>query len=140
MPVFSALSPVTAAVYTALNVPAMTALAGVGDDIAQKTTYPFLLIEVSESVVPTLGTRPGTGRTVEIDLRLHAFAKGDSWKVAQNVAAKAIELLATPPAVTGYASAAIFHDETMRLDEQVVAGEKVKELVILMRMLLTELV
>jgi hypothetical protein len=40
-----------------------------------------------------------------------------------------IGALATAPTVTGYSSWAIFHDDTINLGDQLVAGVKVKELV-----------
>ena len=47
---YSALSPVSAAIYTALNVPALTDLApgGVSDVIQQGKPYPMVFFEVSE--------------------------------------------------------------------------------------------
>lgn len=137
---YSSLSPVSAALYTTLNVAGMTALAtgGVGDDIAQKAGWPFLLFEVFERTVPTMGTRPGTGRMVECEIRLHAFAKGESQKSAQLVLAKAVELLATAPTVTGYSSWAIFHDDAIPLGDVEVAGEKVKEIVQICRLMAEE--
>ena len=129
---YSALAPVSAAIFTALNVAALLALApgGVGDDIAQGTGYPFVLYEVHETPQGGLGTKPGSaGVVVELDLRLHVFSQFDGYSEAQAVIAKAIELLADPPAVSGYASVAIFHDEVITLGDQIVAGVKVKELV-----------
>jgi hypothetical protein len=142
MPVYSALSPVSAGVYTVLNVAAMQALAtgGIGDDINQGSTDRFLLVEVNEepAATPTLGTKPGTGRVIEIDLRLHFFWKGEDKTVGQGAMAKAIELLADPPAVTGFASWGIFHERTQPFDEVEVAGEKVTELVAMFRLYVEE--
>jgi hypothetical protein len=58
---YSALAPVSAGVYAALNVVALTALApgGVCDDVAQNTGFPFVLFEVSERPQPAFGTKPG---------------------------------------------------------------------------------
>ena len=46
---YSALSPVSAGVYAALNVAGLIALApgGICDDVAQATGYPFVLFDVS---------------------------------------------------------------------------------------------
>jgi len=133
---YSALSPVSAGVYAALNVAALLALApgGVGDDIAQGTGYPFVLVEVHEHALGGFGTKPGLGTLPEIDLRLHVFSTFQGWSQAQAVMGKAIQLLVDPPAVTGYASWAIFHDDTITLADQVIAGVKVKELVGLFRL------
>ena len=133
---YSALSPVSAGLYTVLNVAALTALApgGVGDDIAQGTGYPFVLFEVHERRAGGFGTKPGLGTLPEIDLRVHVFSQFEGYSEAQAVMGKVIQLLADPPTVTGYASWAIFHDETITLGDQIVAGLKVKELVALFRL------
>jgi hypothetical protein len=138
---YSALSAVSAAVYTALNVAALTALApgGVGDNIAQLATFPNVLYEVSERVMGGLGSKPGTGkRTLEVDLRLHVFSAYAGFFEAQRAMAKCIELLANPPTVTGYGSWAIFHDETIPLAGQMVAGVTVNELVANLRLYVSE--
>jgi len=137
---YSALSPVSAGVYTVLNVAALTALApgGVGDDIAQGTGYPFVLFEVHEQAQGGLGTKPGLGQLPAIDLRVHVFSQFEGYSEAQAVVAKVIQLLAEAPTVTGYASWAIFHDETVNLGDQIVAGVKVKELVALFRLYVEE--
>lgn len=139
---YSALSPVSAAVYTALNVAALTALApgGVGDDLGQRVLASdgsfatFVLFEVNETRQGGFGTKPGLKTLPEIDLRVHVFSVFAGMSDAQAAMGKVIELLADPPTVTGYASWAIFHDETIALADQVVAGVKVKELVGLFRL------
>lgn len=133
---YSALSPVSVGLFTVLNVAALTALApgGVGDDIAQSTGYPFVLFEVHEKALGGFGTKPGLKTLPEIDLRVHVFSAYQGWSEAQGVMGKVIELLATPPTVTGYSSWAIFHDATITLADQEVAGVKVKELVALFRL------
>jgi len=133
---YSALSPVSAGVFAVLNVAALTALApgGVGDDVAQGTGYPFVLVEVNEKALGGFGTKPGLGMLPEIDLRVHVFSTYQGWSEAQAVMGKVIELLRDPPTVTGYASWAIFHDQTMALADEEIAGMKVKELVALFRL------
>jgi hypothetical protein len=134
---YSALSPVSAGVYTVLNVAALTTLApgGVGDDIAQGTGYPFVLYEVHERALGGFGTKPGLSQLPEIDLRVHVFSTYQGWSEAQAVMSQVIALLtANPPTVTGYGSWAIFHDETIALADQVIAGVKVKELVAIFRL------
>ena len=138
---YSALSPVSAAVYTVLNVAALTAIApgSVGDDIAQGTGYPFVLYEVHERAIGGFGTKPGLGQLPEIDLRVHVFSQFQGFSNAQAVMSQVIALLtAAAPTVTGYASWAIFHDETLNLGDQIVAGKNVKELVALFRLYVEE--
>ena len=141
MSTYSALDAVSAAVYTTLNVAALTALAtgGVGDVIEQSTGFPYVLYEVSERVVGGLGSKPGTGkRTLECSLRLHVFSTYTGFYEADTITSKCIELLVDAPAVTGYGSWAIFHDETIPLSGEIVAGVRVNELVCNMRLMVSE--
>jgi hypothetical protein len=128
---YSALSPVSDAIYTALNVAALTALApgGVSDDIGQNTSYPFVLYEVHETRAGGFGTKPGVKQLPEIDLLVHVFSQYAGMTEAQSVMDQVCKLLADPPTVSGYGSWAIFHDDTINLGDQIVAGLKVKELV-----------
>jgi hypothetical protein len=138
---YSALDAVSAAIYTTLNVAGLTALApgGVGDVLEQGTTFPAVLYVVSERVLGGMGSRPGTGkRTLECDLRLHVFSTYTGMKECQEVMAKCIELLVTAPAVTGYGSWAIFHDETIPLAGEIVGGRVVNELVANCRLYVSE--
>jgi hypothetical protein len=140
-PSYSALDPVSAAIYTTLNVPTLTALApgGVSDQVAQHTTFPCVLYEVSERPVGGIGSRPGAGRrTLEMALRLHVFSTYAGMLEAQQVMAACIGLLSTAPSVTGYGSWAIFHDDTIPLSDQVVAGVRVNELVANFRLYVSE--
>jgi hypothetical protein len=141
MPSYSSLSPVSAAIYATLNVASMLALApgGIRDDAAQGTGYPFVLYEVEETPIGGIGSKPGTGnRTLEVGIRLHVYSTFQGFSQAQGVMAKAIQLLAVAPSVSGYGSWALFHDDTIPLDDEVVAGVKVKELVGFFRLYVTE--
>jgi hypothetical protein len=137
---YCALSPASAAVYAALNVSALTSLApgGVSDDVAQNTVFPCVFYEVQESNRGGLGTKPGTTRLMEVELRVHVFTASAGLSEAQTIMAKVIELLKDPLTVTGYASAAIFHDETVPLSDEMVAGVRVKELVWIGRVFVSE--
>ncbi len=128
---YSALSPVSAGMYTALNVAAVTTLAvgGVGDDIAQKTGFPFVLFEVHETALGGFGTKPGTRHLPQIDLLVHVFSQFQGMSEAQGVMDQCIGALATVPTVSGYSSWAIFHDDTINVGDAIVAGIKVKEIV-----------
>jgi hypothetical protein len=130
---YLALSPVSVGLYTILNVAALTALApgGVGDDIAQSTGYPFVLYEVDEEDQGGFGSKAGTvGAVHEVGLRVHVFSQFDGLSEAQGVLAKVIELLKDPFSVTGYSSWFIRREgKSVNLGDQIVAGQKVKELV-----------
>lgn len=130
---YSALDAVSLAIYTALNVSAVTNLAtgGVGDDIAQNTGYPFVLYEVHETPKHHMGSQPGrSGQVVEIDLVVHVYTGGDvqGMSRAQQIMDQVVTALATPPAMTGWSDWAIFYDGAVNLGDQLVAGLKVKEL------------
>lgn len=139
---YSALSPVSAAVYAALNVPALTAMVpgGVSDVIPQNTPYPLVLFEVSEPrQLGGFGTKPGHGQLPEIDLRVHVYSQQQNLSEAQAILDVAISLLADPPAVAGgYGSWGIFHDSTIDLGDQVVANVTVHEIVAMFRLYVEE--
>jgi hypothetical protein len=138
--VYSALSAVSAGVYGALNVQSLLTLApgGVGDDIAQGTSYPFVLYQVSEAPIAQMGGRPGTGRTLAIALRLYIYTQYAGMSQAQAIAEECIALLAHPPSVSGFNSWAIFHDETVPVGRDMIAGVPVNELVVNLRLFVTE--
>jgi hypothetical protein len=134
---YCALSPVSAAVYAALNVAALTALVpgGIYDDVPQATTFPFLWYEVQERQLGVLGTRA----IPEIGLRVHVFSTYEGMSEAQAIMVKVVELLRnTTPAVTGYSNAVIFHDETVPLAMEELNGVKVRELVGMFRVCVQE--
>ena len=131
-----ALSPATAAVYGALNVAAMTALApgGVHDDVPQPAVFPFVLLELRERDLRGLGT----GSLPEVEISVHAFSTSEGMKDAQAIAAKAVELLKDAAlTVTGFTQAGrVFYDETIPLPDQLVNGVKCHELVVRFRLYL----
>ena len=136
-PSYSALSPVSVAIYTALNVATLTDLVpgGVSDVVPQNTVYPFVLFEVSEPrQMGGFGTKPGTKHFPEIEVRVHVVSQQQNLSEAQGILEKAIQLLADPPTVSGYSSWAIFHDSTTDLGDQVVANIVVHEIVAIFRL------
>jgi len=138
---YSALSPVSDAIATALNVAAVTTLAvgGVWDVLPQNTPYPCVLFEVSEPrQLGGFGTKPGLGQLPELEVRVHVFSQQQNLSEAQGILAVVIQLLADAPTVTGYASWAIFHDSTIDLGDQIVANITVHELVAIFRLYVEE--
>lgn len=142
---FCSLANVAEAVYGVLiSDGPLAALApgGVFGDVPQSPTFPFVWFEVAEDhQVGGLGTKPGRGMLPEIDLRVHVF-QGDygTMRDAEAVMARAIELLADPPVVSGYGSWAIFHDATIPLPSEELNGVKVYELVARFRLYVEEAV
>lgn len=129
MTTYLALSPVTAAVYTALNVAALTALApgGVYDALPQAPTYPCVLIEASERNVGGFGP----GSLPEVTLRVHVFSAYKGFKEAQAAMNKVIQLLRDQSlAISGYAQCGlVFYDRTLNVGDVEVNGVLVHELV-----------
>jgi hypothetical protein len=129
VPGYLALAPVAAAVYAALNVAGMTALAsaGVHADVQQATAFPFVLYEVQERDLRGFGT----GSLPEVALRVHAFSTYEGPYEAQIIIAKAIELLKDVAlTVTGYTQCGrVFYDETVALPNELINGVKCYELV-----------
>lgn len=130
---YLALDAVSAAVYTALNVSALTTLAtgGVGDHIAQTTSFPYVWFEVRERDVRGFGT----GGLPEVELRVHTFSTYEGAKEAQSVAQKAIQLLKDVSlTITGYTQAGkVFYDETIPIYGEILNGVQVIEIVSLFR-------
>lgn len=126
---FLALSPVSAAVYAALNVAALTALApgGVHDDVPQAPTFPFVAFDVQERENRGLGR----GSLLEVQWRVRAYAATAGMKDAQAIIAKVIELLKDQTlSVSGYAQCGnVFYDETVPGGDELINGIKCHSLV-----------
>ena len=135
---YLSLDVVSAAVYSALNVAALTALApgGISDATAQATTYPFVWYEVQEREFRGFGT----GGLPEVELRTHVFSTYHGMLQAQQVNAKVIELLRDVAlTVSGYTQAGrVFYDSTIPLPNQILNGVQVHELVSLFRIYVEE--
>lgn len=142
MAVYSALSPVSGAIVAALQGAAFAAvcLGGAYDDVPQNPTYPFVLYTVSEKPIGGLGTKPGVGRTLEIGIRLHAFSQFGGMTECQAVLREAIRaMFAQALTVPGYTvDGEPFHDDNVALPDELVGSQKVKELVGLFRLYVTE--
>jgi hypothetical protein len=133
-----ALDPVSDAVYAALNVAALTALAtgGISDDPAQGTTFPFVWYEVQE--VPAGGF--GTGALPEVTLRVHTYSRYEGMKEAQPIAKQIVALLRNQAlTVAGYNHCGrVFYDGTFPAPNEELNGVKVHELVSLFRIYVEE--
>ena len=136
---YLSLSPLSAALYTALNVAGMQALVGsrIYDDIPRNPTYPLVWFEVQE---PRDMRGFGTGGFPETLIRVHALTQYQGEKQGQAILAKAIELLRDASlTVTGYTQAGgVFYDETVVLRDQEIEGVKVQENVAIFRTYLKE--
>lgn len=121
------LSPVSAGVYSKLNVAALTALAtgGIFDDVPQGTAFPYVWFTVEEENARGLGR----GGLRQINLRVHAESTYQGNKQLQQILSKAIELLEDQTlTITGYRQAGeIVYHETTRPFQQERAGLKYRE-------------
>ena len=134
---FCPLSPVAAGLYSVLNVAALTALAhgGIHDDVPQGVQFPFVLVEVRENQqLGGFGTRDGAGALPEVGVDVHSYSTSRGRREQQQIADKVIELLQAAPAVSGYSSWEIFHDDTIPMLDDLVAGVKAKELLVKFRL------
>lgn len=125
---YLALDPVSAAVYTALNVSALTALIqGLSDNPAQATIFPYVWYEVRERDVRGFGT----GGLPEVELRVHTFSTYGGLLQAQQITQKVIQLLRDVAlTIAGYDQAGhVFYDQTVPLVGEELNGYKVTELV-----------
>ena len=152
MPSYLSLAPVSAAVFTTLNVAALTGLlatqaggqSSIADFVFQGMAFPYLFFEVHETrQLGWMGTKPGVKSLPEVDLRLHAFWTTPGKVDGQTILAEALALLFAGNAlsVSGYAVCGTdpFHDTTIDLGNQVVAGVVVNELVSQLRLYVEEL-
>ena len=129
---YSALAPVSAGIFGALNTPAFLAIApgGAVDDVPQSALFPVVLYELAERPQAAFGVQPGVaGAVTEIDGTVHVYSQYGGLLEAQTVLAKVVELLTPRPTVAGFASWAIFFDEAIAVGDELLGGVKVKELV-----------
>ena len=123
----SALEPVSEAVYSTLNVSAMTALAtgGIYDDVPQDTAYPFVWYTVREAdVAGTFGQVFQRCRIV-----VHCFSQYQGSQQAQVIINKAVDLLrGQTPSVTNYTALQLLHEGSTGLPDEDIGGVKTKHL------------
>jgi hypothetical protein len=139
----SALAPVSAAVFAALNVAALLALApgGVSDAIPQPATYPLVFFEVSTSKqLGGFGTYPGHKDVPECELRIHVFSAQPNVSEAQGIVNAALGLIYVPGAlsVAGYtvcANQPMTDVQILNLGDQVIANVVVHEEVAIVRLI-----
>jgi hypothetical protein len=140
---YSALSAVSAAVFNALNVAALLALApgGINDAIPQPAIYPLVFFEVSNAKqLGGFGSSPGHNDMPECEVRIHAFSEQQNVSQAQAILNLAIGLIYTPGALTvaGYtvcANQPMTDLQILNLGDQVVAGVVVHEEVAILRVI-----
>ncbi|HUU84185.1 MAG TPA: hypothetical protein VM243_11845 [Phycisphaerae bacterium] len=113
---------------------------GVATDVDESPTFPFVLVEVLHAGdLGGFGTKPGLGAVPDMELRLHVFqGEHGTLRNAQIVIARAVAVMADPPAVSGYGRIGIFHESTIPLADQELRGVKVFEIVASFRLLIEE--
>ena len=134
MPTLS-LSPVSAAVYTALsNTAALTALVStrIYDDVPQvvaESLFPFVWYEVREANLGPFGS--SANGPLEVELRVHAFSTYAGAKQAQQIQDAVIGALKhTALTVTGWRQAGrIVYDDAALLPDEDINGLKCRDLV-----------
>ncbi len=133
---YSPLPPVSAAVFTALNVAALLAIAvgGVVDASQLGTaTRPYVFFEVSNPTqLGGFGTWPGHGDVPKLELRVHAISDQPNVSESQAVLALCVQLLYQVGAlsVSGYtvcANQPMTDIQRLNLGDQLIAGVVVHE-------------
>ncbi len=126
MSAYLALNPVSAAIVTVLNASsALLALApgGVHDQVREGASYPCIVLDVREAEeLGGFGSRDGRGHFPRVELRVTVYSKYRGFAEAHGA-------LATPPTVSGYSSWYIVRRETVPIEDSIVAGQRVNELV-----------
>lgn len=129
----SPLSPISAAFSSALNVSALLAVApgGVFDDVPTAPSFPFVLFDLNSKFTGGLGTRWTTpGANWQTDFRVHIFSQYQGWQEAQAVSAAVVALIEAGLTAPGFSVWATFNDTEDQFADQLIAGVKVKELVL----------
>lgn len=129
---YSALGPVSVAVFAALNVAGLTDIAtgGVYDCVPQATTFPCVRFTVESGPLEFsgLGTKPGSGQLSEIDLRVHVYDTYEGAKYRHQILDKVAELLRDAPTVSLHSSWSIFFERTAEIENgDVIGGVRVSE-------------
>lgn len=132
MTVYTPLSAFSTGLYSTLNVSSVTTLAtgGVHSSIPQSARFPMVLYDVSEVDESAFGSRPGSGigSMLRLRLRCYIYSKSEVMAECQAILAAIKALLAVPFSVTGYNVPAVFYLQAIPVGDELVAGEKVKEL------------
>lgn len=143
---YSALPAVSAAIWTVLNVAALTDLApgGVDSVVPQGNVRPYVFFELNNPTqLGGFGSSPGHNDVPELELRIHGISDQTNVSECQALVAKAIELLFTVPlSVAGYrvASTLPMPDiQIQNLGDQVIANVVVHEEVAIIRLIVENL-
>jgi len=124
----SALEPASEAVYTLLNVTAMTNLAtgGVYQDVPQDTAFPYLAFEVRET--DTNGTLGQIFYQVGVDV--HVWSQYEGNQEADRIVSKAVELMTyQTPSMSNFTAILIVHDGSNAFPDLDINGVATKHLV-----------
>lgn len=131
---YSPLAPVSLAIYTVLNVAALTdlLLGGVNTVVPQGSARPYVYFEISNpKQLGGFGTWPGHGDLPELELRVHGISDQQNVSECQALVAKAVELLFTTSiSVSGYAvcsAGPLPAVQLLNLGDQVIANVVVHE-------------
>lgn len=142
MTTYSALAAASLAIYTALNVAALTDLlqGGVNTVVPQGSGRPYVYFELSNpKQLGGFGTSPGHGDLPELELRVHGISDQQNVSECQAIVAKAIELLFTSVlTVSGYtvcSTKPLTDIQILNLGDQVIANIVVHEEVAILRLL-----
>lgn len=123
------LSAVSASIYAALHVPALTAEVStrIYDGVPQAPVFPFVTYEVMETDARGLGG----GYLPEVELRVHVFSTYAGSLEAQRIGSVIVSLLQDAPlTASGYHQAGlVVYSDTQLLPGQSVNGVVCRELV-----------
>lgn len=127
------LGPVSAALFAALNVSALTSLTpgGISDSLQQSGAFPRIWFEVFERENRGLGN----GSMPEVRILIHIFSKHEGGKEAHAIASQVMALLRDQPlTAAGYAQAGlVFWDSTDPLGDTEIAATRCRELLMTFR-------
>lgn len=131
MTAVSALGAVAAGAFAALNQASLQAAApgGIWDQTPRGTTHPSVQYQLQETE-QLGGMSTDAGAVVELELRVHVYSTYEGFAEARVVMDIVMGLLTGPLTLTGFrAIGPPNHQDTAEFPDQVVAGQRVNELV-----------
>jgi hypothetical protein len=140
----SALSPVSAAIYAALNVAALTDLlpGGINQVVPPGNTRPYVYFDVEKSGdLGGFGTYPGHKDIPDLKVTLHVISDQPNVSEAQTIRAQAIALFYPPSPALVISGYTVCSDRPMsdvpelNLGDQVIANVVVHEEVAILRLI-----
>ena len=134
----TAAGPVMAAIYTALNVAAITSALGcaVYDDVTQGAAFPYLRISTPSGIPWDTFGKAGKERVIEV----HVFSQYRGRKEAQDILDQVIALLQYQAlTISGHTTIVVNYEQDLDGEDEEIGGKKTVHKVGLFRVIVQEI-